>query len=60
MNHGKIAAIEGLPPDIAVEVFNYQVADRDLTRLSEDQNGKTCEIGANRQTRGVAIGVSIP
>lgn len=44
VKEGKIAAIEGLPPDIAVEVFNYDVAKRDLARLSKDEDGKTCEI----------------
>jgi hypothetical protein len=44
VEHGMIAAIEGLPTDIAIEVFNYDIADRDAQHLSEDEDGKRCEI----------------
>lgn len=44
VKQGMITAIEGLPPDVAVEVINYDVANRDLTRLSKDEDGKSCEI----------------
>jgi hypothetical protein len=44
VKQGRITSIEGLPPEIAVEVLNYDVADRDPRHLSKDEDGKICEI----------------
>jgi hypothetical protein len=44
LEQGLITAIEGLPTDIAVEVFSYDVAGSHPNRLSKDEDGTICEI----------------
>lgn len=41
---GTIRQIDGLPTDLAVEVFNYDIENLDRKGLSLDENGKACEI----------------
>jgi hypothetical protein len=44
IEHGIIQAVDGLPPEIAVEVFDYDVEKYDSKSRSADENGKACEI----------------
>ncbi|MGB7438380.1 MAG: hypothetical protein WBR26_14500 [Candidatus Acidiferrum sp.] len=37
---GTVTTVEGLPPTIFVEVFNYDVAGRESHKLSRDENGR--------------------
>jgi hypothetical protein len=41
---GKVTEIVGLTPEIAVEVFNYDVDKFESRLLSHDENGASCEI----------------
>lgn len=41
---GKIRSVEDIPPDVRVEVIDYDVQDREGLQLSSDENGKPCDI----------------
>jgi len=44
LEHGIVQAIDGLTPEIAIEVFDYDVEKYDTQKLSTDENGQACEI----------------
>jgi len=44
LEHGIVQAIDGLTPEIAIEVFDYDVEKYDTRKLSTDENGQACEI----------------
>jgi hypothetical protein len=45
LENGVIQAIEGLPTDVAVEVFDYDVDKYQRNhQLSQDENGRACDI----------------
>jgi hypothetical protein len=41
---GQVTDIVGLTPEIAVEVFNYDVGKFENRILSRDESGASCEI----------------
>jgi len=44
LERGLITDVVGLPPEITVEVLNYDVENFDQKVLSQDGNGQPCEI----------------
>jgi hypothetical protein len=44
LERGQITDVLGLTPEIAVEVFNYDVDKFEEKFISEDENGTPCEI----------------
>jgi hypothetical protein len=44
LEHGQILSIEDIPTDTVIEVLNYDVEQRKHDQLSEDDNGRPCEI----------------
>jgi hypothetical protein len=44
IEEGKVRDVVGVPVDVVVEVFNYDVQEHDPKVLSIDENGKLCEI----------------
>ncbi len=41
---GQVTEISGLPPEIAVQVLNYDIEKLEPKVLTHDENGKPCEI----------------
>jgi hypothetical protein len=44
VEHGAIQHIDGIPPDIFLEVRNYDLAGVDETKISTDEDGQKCQI----------------
>jgi hypothetical protein len=44
LEHGIVQAIEGLTPEIAIEVYDYDVEKYDDQKLSTDEQGQACEM----------------
>jgi hypothetical protein len=44
LEDGQVTDVAGLTPEIAVEVFNYDVHKFDERLLSADENGSSCQI----------------
>jgi hypothetical protein len=44
LEDGRVTDIVGLTPEIAVEVFNYDVHKFENRLISHDENGTPCEI----------------
>jgi hypothetical protein len=44
LEDGQVTDVAGLTPEIAVEVFNYDVDKFEKHLLSRDENGSSCEI----------------
>ena len=44
IEHGMIQAVEGLTPEVAVEVLDYDVEKYDGKSLAKDESGKACAI----------------
>jgi len=44
LENGAIQQVEGIPPDIFIEVRNYDVSDLDEKMISHDERGRKCQI----------------
>ena len=44
LEHGIVQAVDGLTPEIAIEVYDYDVEKYDDQKLSTDEQGQACEI----------------
>ena len=44
LEHGIVQAIDGLTPEVAIEVYDYDVEKYDDQKLSTDEHGQACEI----------------
>jgi hypothetical protein len=44
VEHGIVQAVDGLTPEIAIEVYDYDVEKYDDQKLSTDEHGQACEI----------------
>ena len=44
LEDGMIQAVDGLPPDFAIEVFDYDVEKYQPQHLSQDESGRACQI----------------
>ncbi|HTZ47456.1 MAG TPA: hypothetical protein VMH20_07685 [Verrucomicrobiae bacterium] len=44
LENGMIQAIDGLPTDVAIEVFDYDIHKYQSRPLSEDEHGRACDI----------------
>jgi hypothetical protein len=42
--NGKIESVEGLTPEIVMEVFDYDVEKYGSKNLSADENGRVCKV----------------
>ena len=44
LERGAVISVEDIPPDIVLEIFDYDVEKYRNKQLSADENGKLCDI----------------